>query len=63
LKQAAAKELLEENYAQIESEYERALWMLYAISDDVIQEGNPYSEQDVQTISGCQFSFSLISYQ
>jgi hypothetical protein len=54
LKQAAAKEVLEDNYAQIESEYERALWMLYAIADDVIQEGNPYSEQDVKTISGCK---------
>lgn len=53
MRQAASKELLEENFPQVEKEYEKALWMLYAIGDDVLQEGNPYREQDVATINGC----------
>ncbi|KAG8932460.1 Serine/threonine-protein kinase [Tulasnella sp. 418] len=52
MRHAASKELVEDNYAQIEKEYERALWMLYAIADDVLQEGNPYRNQDIQTING-----------
>ncbi|KAG8995894.1 Serine/threonine-protein kinase [Tulasnella sp. JGI-2019a] len=52
MRQAASKELLEENFLQVEKEYEKALWMLYAIGDDVLQEGNPYREQDVATING-----------
>lgn len=46
--------MLEENLLQCEAEYERAMWMLYAISDDVLQEGNPYAEQDRKTIEGCE---------
>ena len=53
MKQAGSKELLEENFPLVQREYERALWMLYAISDDVIQEGNPYRDQDVKTIDTC----------
>ncbi|KAG8988763.1 Serine/threonine-protein kinase [Tulasnella sp. 427] len=53
MRQAASKELLEENFPLVEREYERALWMLYAISDDVIQDGNPYRDQDVATIDTC----------
>ncbi|KAG8876760.1 Serine/threonine-protein kinase [Tulasnella sp. 331] len=52
MRQAASKELLEENFLQVEKEYEKALWMLYAIGDDVLQEGNPYRDQDVATING-----------
>ncbi|KAF9515058.1 hypothetical protein BS47DRAFT_1391977 [Hydnum rufescens UP504] len=51
LRHAASKELLSENFRQCEEEYEKALWMLYAIQDDVLQAGNPYAEQDRKTIS------------
>ncbi|KAG9044731.1 Serine/threonine-protein kinase [Tulasnella sp. UAMH 9824] len=51
MRHAASKELLEENFPQVQREYERALWMLYAIADDVIQDGNPYRDQDVATIN------------
>lgn len=54
MRHAASKELLEENFPQVQREYERALWMLYAIADDVIQDGNPYRDQDVATINTCE---------
>ncbi|KAG9075260.1 Serine/threonine-protein kinase [Ceratobasidium sp. UAMH 11750] len=46
---AASRELLED-YSTCERDYETALWLLYAIYDDIMQEGNPYKEQDRQTI-------------
>ncbi|KAG8904296.1 Serine/threonine-protein kinase [Tulasnella sp. 403] len=52
MRHAASKELLEENFPLVQKEYERALWMLYAIADDVIQEENPFRDQDVATITG-----------
>ncbi len=42
-----------DEYNECEEGYERALWMLYAIEDDVLQAGNPYVEQDRKTISNC----------
>lgn len=60
MRHAASKELLEENFPLVQREYERALWMLYAISDDVIQEGNPYSKQDVETIGGCEYQLVVL---
>lgn len=49
MRSAASRELVE-NYATCERDYETALWLLYAIYDDIMQEGNPYKEQDRQTI-------------
>ncbi|KAG8719177.1 Serine/threonine-protein kinase [Ceratobasidium sp. 395] len=46
---AASRELLED-YTTCERDYETALWLLYAIYDDIMQEGNPYKDQDRQTI-------------
>jgi len=51
LRNAASRELLEDNAHECERDYEIALWMLRAISDDVMQEGNPYVEQDRKTIN------------
>lgn len=53
LRHAASLELRAENFRQCEEEYQRALWMLYAIQDDVLQFDNPYAEQDRETISNC----------
>ncbi|CAE7232152.1 unnamed protein product, partial [Rhizoctonia solani] len=46
---AASRELLED-YSTCERDYETALWLLYAIYDDIMQEGNPYKDQDRVTI-------------
>ncbi|QRV98918.1 unc51-like kinase [Ceratobasidium sp. AG-Ba] len=46
---AASRELLED-YSTCERDYETALWLLYAIHDEIMQEGNPYKDQDRQTI-------------
>ncbi|KAF8752365.1 hypothetical protein RHS01_07834 [Rhizoctonia solani] len=46
---AASRELLED-YSTCERDYEDALWLLYAIYDDIMQEGNPYKDQDRVTI-------------
>ncbi|CAE6514129.1 unnamed protein product [Rhizoctonia solani] len=46
---AASRELLED-YSTCERDYETALWLLYAIYDDILQEGNPYKDQDRVTI-------------
>ncbi|KAF8314499.1 hypothetical protein DL93DRAFT_2058245, partial [Clavulina sp. PMI_390] len=58
LRHAASLEIRSENFKLCEEEYERALWMLYAIQDDVVQSGNPYAEQDRDTITNCMFSFT-----
>ncbi|CAE6446750.1 unnamed protein product [Rhizoctonia solani] len=50
---AASRELLED-YATCERDYETALWLLYAIYDDIMQEGNPYKDQDRVTIGRCK---------
>lgn len=51
---AASRELLED-YATCERDYEAALWLLYAIYDDIMQEGNPYKDQDRVTIGRCEW--------
>jgi hypothetical protein len=52
---AASRELLED-YATCERDYETALWLLYAIYDEIMQEGNPYKDQDRLTIGRCKLS-------
>ena len=51
---AASRELLED-YATCERDYETALWLLYATYDDIMQDGNPYKDQDRQTIGRCEY--------
>jgi serine/threonine-protein kinase ULK/ATG1 len=53
LRHTASVESRGENLQQCAEEYERALWMLSAIADDVLQEGNPYADQDRETIVSC----------
>lgn len=55
MRNAANRELLEENFQQCEHDYETALWMLYAIADDVIQKDNPFADQDRKTIGNCEY--------
>jgi len=52
---AASRELLED-FGTCERDYETALWMLCAITDDVMQDDNPYVDQDRKTIGHCEFS-------
>lgn len=51
LRHAASLEPTFDRYNECVEEYDRALWMLYSIEDDVVQAGNPYVEQDRKTIS------------
>lgn len=62
MRNAANRELLEENFQQCEHDYETALWMLYAIADDVIQKDNPFADQDRKTIGNCEYCAQLSLY-
>ncbi|KAI0043068.1 Pkinase-domain-containing protein [Auriscalpium vulgare] len=50
---AARKELLNQHKSPDECErlYEESLWCLYALQDDLLQRGNPFMEEDRDTIS------------
>ncbi|KAH6903283.1 other/ULK/ULK protein kinase [Coprinopsis sp. MPI-PUGE-AT-0042] len=50
---AARKELLDQATAPDECEklYEESLWCLYALQDDLLQTGNPFMEEDKETIA------------
>ncbi|KAI0062486.1 kinase-like protein [Artomyces pyxidatus] len=50
---AARKELLDQHKSPDECEklYEESLWCLYALQDDLLQKGNPFMEEDRDTIS------------
>jgi serine/threonine-protein kinase ULK/ATG1 len=52
---AARKELLDQHAAPDECErlYEDSLWCLYALQDDLLQRGNPFMEEDRETIATC----------
>jgi len=52
---AARKELLDQHKTPDECEklYEASLWCLYALQDDLLQKGNPFMEEDRETISTC----------
>lgn len=49
---AARKELLDQATSPDECEklYEESLWCLYALQDDLLQTGNPYMDEDRETI-------------
>ncbi|KAF5352277.1 hypothetical protein D9758_011942 [Tetrapyrgos nigripes] len=50
---AARKELLDQASSPDECEklYEESLWCLYALQDDLLQTGNPFSGEDKKTIA------------
>ncbi|KAJ3573102.1 hypothetical protein NP233_g2644 [Leucocoprinus birnbaumii] len=50
---AARKELLDQAASPDECEklYEESLWCLYALQDDLLQTGNPFMEEDRETIA------------
>ncbi|KAJ2928467.1 hypothetical protein H1R20_g8618, partial [Candolleomyces eurysporus] len=50
---AARKELLDQATAPDECEklYDESLWCLYALQDDLLQTGNPFMEEDRETIA------------
>jgi hypothetical protein len=52
---AARKELLDQASSPDECEklYEESLWCLYALQEDLLQTGNPFMEEDRETIATC----------
>lgn len=52
---AARKELLDQATSPDECEklYEESLWCLYALQDDLLQTGNPFMDEDRETIATC----------
>ena len=56
---AARKELLDQALSPDECEklYEESLWCLYALQDDLLQEDNPFLQEDRATIATCTFYF------
>jgi len=50
---AARKELLDQMMTPDECEklYEESLWCLYALQDDLLQTGNPFMDEDRETIA------------
>ncbi len=58
---AARKELLDQHKSPDECErlYEESLWCLYALQDDLLQKGNPFMEEDRETIATCAYTFRL----
>ena len=57
---AARKELLDQMTTPDECEklYEESLWCLYALQDDLLQTGNPFMDEDRETIATCKSSSS-----
>jgi hypothetical protein len=55
---AARKELLDQHKSPDECErlYEESLWCLYALQDDLLQKGNPFVDEDRETIATCAYS-------
>lgn len=51
---AAVSELKNENPSECEIAYETALWMLYAILDETMQEGEPVGEEDKVHVQNCE---------
>ena len=58
---AAGKELLDQALSPDECEklYEESLWCLYALQDDLLQEDNPFLQEDRATIATCACFFSV----
>lgn len=54
---AARKELLDQATSPDECEklYDESLWCLYALQDDLLQTGNPFMDEDRETIATCLY--------
>jgi serine/threonine-protein kinase ULK/ATG1 len=51
---------MNENPSECEIAYDTALWMLYAILDETMQEGEPVGEEDKVHVQNCKSdSFSV----
>jgi hypothetical protein len=59
---AARKELLDQHKSPDECErlYEESLWCLYALQDDLLQKGNPFVDEDRETIATCACPLTLL---
>ena len=59
---AARKELLDQALSPDECDklYEESLWCLYALQDDLLQEDNPFLQEDRATIATCVYFFSCL---
>lgn len=44
---------------ECEKLYEESLWCLYALQDDLLQTGNPFMDEDRETIATCGCFFYL----
>jgi len=40
---------------ECEKLYDESLWCLYALQDDLLQTGNPFMDEDRETIATCTF--------
>jgi len=62
---AARKELLDQAQSPDECEklYEESLWCLYALQDDLLQEDNPFLQEDLATIATCAFHLGVHHHQ
>ena len=48
---------------ECEKLYEESLWCLYALQDDLLQTGNPFMDEDRETIATCKwFIYFLAQY-
>ena len=48
---------------ECEKLYEESLWCLYALQDDLLQVGNPFMEEDRETIAMCKFLSLLLGWR
>jgi serine/threonine-protein kinase ULK/ATG1 len=46
---------------ECEKLYEESLWCLYALQDDLLQSGNPFMDEDRETIATCMLQLILSS--
>jgi serine/threonine-protein kinase ULK/ATG1 len=46
---------------ECEKLYEESLWCLYALQDDLLQSGNPFMDEDRETIATCMSHLILSS--
>jgi serine/threonine-protein kinase ULK/ATG1 len=44
---------------ECEKLYEESLWCLYALQDDLLQSGNPFMDEDRETIATCMSNSSF----
>lgn len=45
---------------ECEKLYEESLWCLYALQDDLLQSGNPFMDEDRETIATCMSLYLVL---